>query len=193
MSSNNNIVITDDKCIIHVNKRWVWREIIGIILVGAIAIVLYGTMLVYNKNLRSLDFFDKFILFIFYAGFVYILFGSIVYLIKKWFSHNPNPIILTESGVTLPNGNFYKWEDVTALRIEQEYGAPWRCKLIIKTYDYPTIKYKNKYKNKNNDYQSETEEDIEYWYLYASPKRIRKLFEKYAGKDLYEFKKFKLF
>ena len=191
---NNNIVITDDKCIIHVNKRRVWRDII-ILNISALSIVFISWGSYYYHNHHDLLY--AFYLLLISAAML-VIFWISYFLLYKWLQSNIHKaIVLTESGVTLPNGNFYKWEEVTALRFVQKFRGPNDCELVINTYKTILVKDKynhTKYRYRYRDRDTYSKEDIiYYWYRYADKKTLRKLFERYAGKDLYEFKKFKLF
>ena len=76
----------------------------------------------------------------------------------------PRPIILTKQDVTLSNGEKIEWKNISCLyRIRERYGFR-----LVMSYT-------------NGHWQSII--DIE---LYANRKTIVELFEKYAGKKLYD-------
>ena len=151
----NNVLEEDNSCIISFSKRANIYKIIMQIIIFIILVFLYF-YLSSKKKSQVLD-------WVMIVGLIFFII-TICIGIKNCIKL-PKPIILSGTGVRLPDGKILKWKD-----IESIYFHPIRGNM-------PEFHIKTKH-------SLEAEVIID-WYLYANKKELIRLFEKYSQKKLY--------
>ena len=156
MNLPNNIIECDDICTIYPRKASLIARLITAIIMPNVMLV--GILWLMDNTRSEYTWFWIFAVVLSYVVSIF----DVIAVVRKMKS--PRPIILTKRDVTLSNGEKIEWKNTSCLyRVRERYGFR-----LVMSYT-------------NEHWQSTI--DIE---LYANRKNIIELFEKYAGKKLYD-------
>ena len=153
----DNIKIDDNTCTIFASKKRRIRDVKG----SMFAVIIIPICFLSLPNFKLSRLSALSIGFLIFGGvsLLFMLYTSVRNLKKT-----PNPIVLTQKGLTLPSGIFIRWEKIEYIRFDYlPYAA------------IPPLQI--------NVFNS-VPEDFPDWPLYSNKDTLVFLFEKYAGKKL---------